>query len=192
MVIQILPNNERQRVPLSRRFSDAIGTGLEGANKLVKQYEESEALKGQGIDPNLSPEMQKIAMKYKMMGDLQNQKSKTEGLVDLENVDNIKKQFGDKFTNLWKAAPIGGKTELLKHAMDTVSRGHDLNELLSTVEEETGITIPSEESDESNESEESDDLDLWLWLCLTIIFLTPSFFLFGKQLFLIKQYIQIE
>jgi len=43
----------------------------------------------------------------------------------------------------------------------------------------------SDESEESEESEESDDLDLDFFL--TIIFLTPSFCLFGKQLFLIKQ-----
>jgi hypothetical protein len=150
MVIQIIPNNERQKVPLSRRFSDAIGVGLEGANKLVKQYEESEALKGQGIDPNLPPEIRKLIMEYQLKGGLQDQKSQSQGLVDLENVENIKKQFGEKFTNLWKAAPIGGKTELLKHAMDTVGRGHDLDELLSRVEEETGITIPSDEMENEN------------------------------------------
>lgn len=83
MVIQIIPNNERQRVPLSRRFSDAIGAGLEGANKLVQQHQESEALKGQGIDPNLPPELRKLMMEYQLKGELEGNKYQNE-LSNLE------------------------------------------------------------------------------------------------------------
>jgi len=66
MVIQII--KEKGKPTGMQKFSEALGTGLEGAQKLYKEHLQAEALKEQGIDPNLSPEMQQIMMEYKLKG----------------------------------------------------------------------------------------------------------------------------
>lgn len=74
MVVQIIANNRKPKVPLSKKFSDALGAGLQSGNQMISQHQEAEALKGAGIDPNLPPEMQKLSYQNQLTGNLQNQK----------------------------------------------------------------------------------------------------------------------
>lgn len=142
-MIQII--EERKKPKLSDRFAQAFSNLGQQLPETLAQYQglqekqkQSEALKGIGIDPSLPSDLQKVLLQ----GDI-DYRNKYEGLgeLDNENYESVAKAFGPKFASLWKAAPQGGKTELLKHAIDSKQRGMNLEELLTEFEEKTGTKI---------------------------------------------------
>lgn len=77
---------------------------------------------GQGIGRSADFASQLLGNKFQ-------QKAEQDALQpDLETVE---KTFGKKFADIFKAAPTGGKTELLKHGIDALTRGHNLDDMLS-------------------------------------------------------------
>lgn len=64
----------------------------------------------------------------------QQQKQQDKELEDV-NYEKVKNAFGNDFANVWKAAPTGGRTELLKYALDSVARGENIQDLLANVKQ---------------------------------------------------------
>lgn len=163
------------------QFLTGIGQAMPNAvnqyfSKLASQREEqaaNQAAKRLGIDTTgLDPETRKILLAQHLKGQqeqsLLQQKMSQEGqqksqkdmaalFEDERSLENVKNTFGEKFANIWKAAPVGGKTELLKHAMDAKLRGEDIDKTLSSLEPEeemsnntnkgAGKVIPQMEGD---------------------------------------------
>lgn len=125
----------------AQKLSAGVGRGLELGSQLMGQYEQRQELENQRkaveslMGPEVSrlpPELQKL---YIDSGLKQKQKEKSlagESEAESANYDMLKKTFGEKFADIWKAAPTGGKTELLKSGIDAKTRGEDLNKLLSS------------------------------------------------------------
>jgi hypothetical protein len=147
-MVQIIPNRHKS-------FSEQMLEGVNAAAPALQQFlqeqnmnsqreVENQALKKKGIDLSgiSDPEARKQAISYALQGinqeRLQGLKSQEkahqlaeENESEIANYDMLKKTFGEKFANIWKAAPVGGKTELLKSGIDAKLRGENLNKLLS-------------------------------------------------------------
>lgn len=96
-----------------------------------------------GVPFGASP--QERAALIKSRGNLANQQQNK--FKEGEDYQIIKERFGEKFANLWKTATDGGKTELLKTAVDASLRGENVSELLSNVkkpEDNINQIIPEE------------------------------------------------
>lgn len=66
-MVQIIP--AAQRTPkFSQRLGSAIQQGLEGFSEIQKESKSKKAMEALGIDPNLSPELQKVALTEKLKG----------------------------------------------------------------------------------------------------------------------------
>ena len=63
------------------------------------------------------------------------QKSEQEQQIELRDYGIIKDNFGKKFADVWRAAPQGGRTELVKSGVDALVRGENLEDLLKGVSE---------------------------------------------------------
>ena len=76
MGFQILPQAQPRQASLGKRFSNAVGAGLETGGRLLQEHQQKEAIgKALGADAqNLPPEMQKLAYQAKLAGE--NEKSK--------------------------------------------------------------------------------------------------------------------
>jgi len=149
-----------RKVSTGERFARAVGPGLQAGmskyEELQKQeqanqqrtatgsYLESLGFKGASQWP---ADFQKKALeefgaadRERIKGAYASEKQKTANQLSPEelkqeedNYNQVSSVFGEKFANLWKASPVGGRTELLRHGIDALSRGHDINELLSGV-----------------------------------------------------------
>lgn len=149
-----------QKQTAAQKLSAGLGRGLEQGKQLYDEYQQKQQLQagkqqmnqfGQqyGI-PNLGelpPEIQKVFVSENLKQQGDRRKSQMDAGLENASYDEVKDAFGDKFANIWKAAPVGGKTELLKHGLDIKMRGGDINELLSN--------IPEQKIDESIEMEEN-------------------------------------
>lgn len=69
------------------------------------------------------------AYQNKLQRQLQADKLKGEYAADEANYETVKNIFGEKFANAWRAAPTGGRTELLKAGLDANLRGMDIKRL---------------------------------------------------------------
>ena len=76
----------------------------------------------------------------------QKQDKKDEFAADEQNYKTIEDAFGKKFANVWKAAPTGARTELLRSGVDANLRGYDIKRLF-------GEEMPQEEKAEKPERE---------------------------------------
>lgn len=54
--------------------------------------------------------------------------------LSLPDYETVKSQFGETFAKLYKIAPTGGKTELLRTGLDSLLRGQNVNDLLGGIE----------------------------------------------------------
>jgi hypothetical protein len=148
-MIQVL--KEYREPSTSERFGQAFaGLGNYAANAIpqyLKQKQErqehnqnldkeNEAAKKLGIDLTVTndPKMRQELLATALKGKYEKQKTLEDEFLENQSFGHIKKTFGEKFANIWKAAPTGGKTELLKHGIDAVLRGDNLEEMLEGVE----------------------------------------------------------
>jgi hypothetical protein len=136
----------------SERFGQAFSNLGQTAAKVIPEYllkkqerqEENEAAKRLGIDiTGLSDQkMRQDTLATGLKGKFDREKSFNDEFLEKKSYDKIKGTFGEKFADIWKAAPTGGKTELLKHGIDAISRGDNLEELLN------GVDVPEKQSEE--------------------------------------------
>ena len=106
-MVQIIPENRK------RTSTEKLLSGLTAALPGIQSFlDKNEALKNQGmqnqatqnlgIDPNLSPEMQKLMMQYQLMGNLEGQKGQNQ-----LNLLNQKQSFDEQE----KASKLQGERE---------------------------------------------------------------------------------
>ncbi len=102
-----------------------------------------------GFDPTGMTDKQ-IEIGMQLAGQKENKQNQYENLrgEDDQRYNTVKDIFGEKAANLYKAAPEGGKTQLLKGMLETAQRGGNFDEFLNSqmpdqqnkeIGEETGI-----------------------------------------------------
>ncbi len=118
MVLQILPKVSS----FGEEFGNALGGGLgQGFSKSINDVHDEKK------------DFRRMQEQSRLRQAEQSQKFQGESEFDQENYQNISEAFGKKFANIWKSSPLGGRTQLLKGALDAKSRGYDIDEMLSNV-----------------------------------------------------------
>lgn len=125
-------------------FGSALGGGLgqgfsSGFERSKNQLQEEKygkrlsELTGKDLT-GLPLEFQKMAYEYNLKN--QNEAAKLRGGAeeDQKNYQTVKDRFGEKFANLWNAAPEGGKTQMITAALDAIQRGDNLSGLLDVAQ----------------------------------------------------------
>lgn len=167
MAIQIIEENRKPKQSFGASIMGGLAEGLPAALQQYQQYQrqsqqmqqENEAAKRMGIDlAGFShPEDRRKIMEYALRGremqqeygfkkKLEDRKRSGDLETEKKDFDNVKQYFGEKFANVWKAAPIGGRTELIKTALDVASRGGDINKILDQYQAATtGLQSPQQQ-----------------------------------------------
>lgn len=142
-IIRRTPIGER---PDAERFAEqfsklgtAIGSGIAGhfeAKKKAKLINEENMaiLKEYGKDFRgiTDPKMRESAFSELA----KKQESKSELEANKKAFETVTDVFGPTFAKIWKEAPVGGKTELIKTGLEAKARGEDLEASLSPVRQE--------------------------------------------------------
>ena len=58
----------------------------------------------------------------------------------LPDYQTVEKRFGKEFADLYKAAPTGGKTELLKYGLDALQRGENVKDMFAGMDDDENIS----------------------------------------------------
>ncbi len=147
-MVQIIKEYSRPRS--SEKFGEAILRGGMAAGEAIPEFmqerAEIDAGKRYGLDLQGIPKETRakaFEQAFKLNAEkerdlsskfMEKEKNLADQFLEKESYNKIKDTFGEKFADIWKAAPQGGKTELLKHGIDAKLRGADLNQLLEGVE----------------------------------------------------------
>ncbi len=141
MAIQIIEENRKPS--FGQQFTEALGQGLNLYGEYKKGRSQIEAAKRLGVDPSilqLPQEAQKEYFKNQFAAPRKDKEMADKFLAESRDYDIVNQTFGKKFADVWKASPVGGKTELLKYGMDALSRGENLENLLEDID------VPQENS----------------------------------------------
>lgn len=134
---------EYRKPSFSERLGNSIVGGSQAASEVIPQQlraqelERGEIEAGERMGLNLrgmTPEVRQKSFEQEIKSRAEQKKSVQDQFVENKSYDKIKEAFGEKFADIWKAAPTGGKTELLKHAIDAKLRGDNVDRLLEGVE----------------------------------------------------------
>lgn len=97
-----------QIIPTAQTFGSQLGSNL-----------------GQGLGSGFAQQMQRgLEARQAQKQNFQQQ------LQDEQGYEIVKNNFGEKFADIWKTAPQGGKTELLKAALEMKQRGLNIEEMI--------------------------------------------------------------
>ena len=156
MVIILEP--ETKKKTFAQKLSTGIGRGLDIASQFAKEHEQRQLQQQTDSQENqflqqltgmdftgVKPELKKAYVsellkgqsgleKERLKGAFRNigqQKSQDEIQDEMNNYRTIEEAFGKKFADIWRTAPTGGKTELIRQGIDAKLRGHDIQEMLS-------------------------------------------------------------
>ena len=149
MPVQILRASEKpQKVSFGQKLNEGVGRALEFSSQMLQakekerqHHEENEAAKKLGIDlsgirdPKIRQEAVAEHLKGMNQQALQQQKKQELQQQDFEDYSAIEGRFGKNFADIWKAASTGGRTELLKNAIEAARRGEDINARLKGIPE---------------------------------------------------------
>ena len=127
--------------------AQAIGTNISGGFRKAQDESAIEGILSQAIssgDPQIlqdsigkilsqvSPERQGAAIKYleNAYNKVQERKKiSDESAIEQRDYEIVKKELGEKFANVWRSQTPGGRTELLKSALESNQRGRDLDKM---------------------------------------------------------------
>lgn len=112
---------------LTESSPNAFDALLERKSAQKRLRQENDALEKQDI--NLSGIQDPNIRRSLLQGELDRKAKAEEFEFDTKNYDTIKDAFGEKFANIWKASPTGGRTELLRAGIDAKLRGNDVQGL---------------------------------------------------------------
>lgn len=147
-MVTILPPREKSP-SFGQKLSAGVGTGLQMGTQMFQEHQQKQAIQNlmgaQGQDvANLPPELQQLAFQSKLRQDEMTKKLQGESEVEGRDYSIIENTFGKNFADIWKASPIGGRTELLKNAIEATQRGINIEEMLGGLKSES--PSPMEES----------------------------------------------
>ncbi len=125
------------------RFLQAFGNISNSLAKDIPEYfmkkeEESRSNKAikelTGTDiSGLPHDFKKIFLEESLKKQGKQAETEAQDLAEENIYESVKDTFGDRFGDVWKSAPQGGRTELIKFALDATQRGIDLDELLKGI-----------------------------------------------------------
>ena len=137
-MVQILPRPQSK----SEAFVQGITGGLSGLaqggeyliNALRGKQERKQIgdLIGQDIGNIRNPDMQRQLLGSHLAKEEQAAKLKGEYDVENKNYDEIKKAYGEKFANVWRAMGQGERTALVQNLLKAQDRGLDIDEFLGS------------------------------------------------------------
>lgn len=122
----------QRRPSFSERLGVGVGRGIEGAEQMIQQHQ---LTKNHPELAGLPPEFQKMGYESKLRQGEFAKKFAQEQEFEGKDYDVISGTFGKKFADIWKAAPVGGRTKLLQHAIDAHQRGVNLENVLEDMTE---------------------------------------------------------
>ena len=168
-MIQIIPENRRQSTAdrfaqafsnLGQNAGQAIPELLMGQHQKKQQLQQQQQIAQQlqnltGMDlSNLPPEMQQKFAEIALKNQQESQQNQLKTRAEDERYKTIEKYFGKKEAEIYKAAPEGGKTEILKYLYDRAEREGSLNQNL----QDQGI-LPEIEGEEVTSKPSSKTID---------------------------------
>jgi uncharacterized protein YktA (UPF0223 family) len=137
-MVQILEDNS----PQSQRFSGLSrlmqGMGL-GAERLKGALDERQTRNvladrfGQEFKNVRNPNVQQMMLQDALRQEEIANKARQEEM-SLPDYEMVKNKFGEDFADLYKAAPVGGKTELLKAGLAAMLRGENIQDMFAGAE----------------------------------------------------------
>lgn len=139
-MVQIIPAQPSPGEMLAKGLASGIAGGGDLLTKLLLGREQAKQ-KGALAEKQFARELMKLEKGEELRGEreeklarLQSQ-LKASGDLDLneENYGIVEKSFGKNFADMWKAAPVGGKTELVRLGIESKMRGLDLESLLQNI-----------------------------------------------------------
>jgi hypothetical protein len=139
-MVQIIGRGPRDP-SFGQKFSGAVGAGLQQMQQSRQVEQQAQALEGMGLDPRISqlpPEAQAAYFKQQFS---QPKISPEEQQLQNISTETVTNAFGQKFGDLWNAATVQGKSELLKFGLDAVQRNQNVDDLLK------GINPPNARKD---------------------------------------------
>ncbi len=162
-MVQILKAPEREP-SVGEKLMQAVRGGVQAFGQYRQGQKQNEALRQAGIDPNLPQEFQKLSHQSKLKREEQAQKLTGESEAEARDYKVVSDRFGKEFADTWRAAPIGGRTELLKFAIENYQRGEDIGQLLrdsgmNAQQPTSQENVPSELSEEGKPKERFIDYD---------------------------------
>lgn len=134
-----------QIIPRAKTFSSELGLNLgQGVSK--------------GIGERLSSneKMRQTEFESKLKGEQERKKLFEEKVADEQSYSHIKDIFGEKFADIWKVAPIGGRTALLQHGLEAKLRGENLEDMLKDFKLSEKEEIDNIEGIETKEAKQED------------------------------------
>jgi len=144
-----------------------IGQGaIQNYQNSEKNMQQAKALQSLGLAPEVSAAAvgnPKI-MESLIEGEIKQKNEQAKKQIDLweddKNYNQIANTFGEKFAKIWRAAPVGGRTELLRQGLDAKLRGSNIDQLLSDIPNEALDALdqmPKQEIKAATNSEQQEE-----------------------------------
>lgn len=139
MPIKVLPAASSFGSEFAKAFGSGISSGVQEAAKELREKKLNERQNRLLEEENSAAE--EMGIKLKGIHDTKlrqlgfehglNSKNQAQELQQgLADYNTIEKAFGTEFADIWKAAPTGGKTELLTQGLEALLRGEDIKDVL--------------------------------------------------------------
>jgi hypothetical protein len=136
MAIQQLNINRDKKEPqrMGQNFSQAIMAMQQHEADQQQRTASNRSIQDQyGFDPSgMTPKEREIALR--LAGERENEMHKVNSLKGEQDqrYETVKQYFGPKAAELYKSAPEGGKTELLKGMIDAAQRGMNFEDVIGS------------------------------------------------------------
>lgn len=127
MALQILNAEPSGISRFLERAEPGISAFAQDFSQKKKLQKEDEALERLGINTKgiINPKLRESFLE----GEMKRRQTDQESSIDDKSYDIIKDTFGDKFANVWKASPVGARTELMKTAIESGLRKEDIEDI---------------------------------------------------------------
>ncbi len=139
-MVRVLPRVKSFGEEIAGIIGQGAGAGFSSAMKSRDEEKELEKenaqiLKETKIDLTgiKDPQTRREVFSKLISGNQEKNKKIKELEGEEEAYKTIESKLGKDFADVWKASPVGGRTELLKYALDRISRGEDISDVLKDV-----------------------------------------------------------
>lgn len=134
-MVQVLEDfsPQSQRFGAFSRLAQSLGGGAEALKGHLDERSTRKALSerfGEAFNNIKNPAIQQLMLQSSLRKEEAADKARQEEL-SLPDYETVKNKFGETFADLYKAAPVGGKTELLKAGLAALLRGENIEDMFS-------------------------------------------------------------